>query len=389
MIIFIFFNEIRIQKKSKDEVPANWELLIYFLQLIYMEVHRMRLLSLLITLLISSVAFASNQDNKLVFLNWPDYIHPKIILSFEKKFGVDVQVVHYETDELKEEMLLANDAKGFDVMVGSGISMLQYVKRKWIVQISPQDIPNIQYLKKRFKTIHPTLLHSAVPYLWGTLGIGYRKDKIKCKVNSWEDLFRPKEILRNKILMINDSRDTVGAALKLCGFSINSTLLEHYDRVFHILKFQRGFVKAYGYIDLEEKSQLVTGEIWMAMMYNGDALALRKQNAHIDYCVPKEGSNLWIDYLAILSKSNKKPLAKAFINYILEPNNSAQISMFLKYATPNKAAEKYMTKEHLNNPMIYPPENILDISEIYRSLPATIIKKRNNIFLDIVHNEEK
>ena len=346
----------------------------------------MRFLYLFI-LLISSVAFAADQEKKLVFLNWPAYIHPKVISSFEKKFGIDVHEIHYETDELKEEMLLANDAEGFDVMVGSGISMCQYAKRKWIDQISPKDIPNRKHIKKRFKEIHPKLFNFAVPYLWGTLGIGYRKDKIKYPIDSWEDLFRPKEVLRGKIIMINDSRDTVGAALKLCGYSINSTQLENYDRVFHLLKFQRGFVKSYSYVDLENNSPLVTGDIWMAMMYNGDALALKQKNAHIDYCVPKEGSNLWIDYLAILSKSRNKPMARAFINYILEPNNSAQISMFLKYATPNQAAEKHMTPEHLNNPMIYPPDRILDISEIYDSLPATIIKKRNNIFLDIVHSE--
>jgi len=351
-----------------------------------MEVTMIRVLYL-IMIFISSAAFAADSKNKLVFLNWPVYIHPQIISSFEKKFGVDVHEIHYETDELKEEMLLANDAEGFDVMVGSGISMLQYVKRMWVDQIQLEDIPNLKFIKQRFKNIHPKLDTYAVPYLWGTLGIGYRKDKIKDPVNSWADLFRPKKYLRGKILMINDSRDTVGAALKLCGYSINSTQPEHYDQVFHMLKFQRGFVKSYSYVDLEDKSPLVTGDIWMAMMYNGDALALRKKNKHIHYCVPKEGSNLWIDYLAILSKSKQKTLAKQFINYLLEPKNAAQISMFLKYATPNEAAEKFMNHKHLNNPMIYPPDNVLNISEIYDSLPAAIIKKRNNIFLDIVHSE--
>jgi spermidine/putrescine transport system substrate-binding protein len=338
-------------------------------------------------LVISSVAFAADQGNKLIFLNWPDYIDPKVITSFEKQFGIDVHEIHYETDELKEEMLLANDAEGFDVIVGSGISMIPYIKRKWIAQISPQEIPNLKHIKKRFKTIYPDLDHYAVPYLWGTLGIGYRKDKIDYPIDSWENLFRPKEILRGKILMINDSKDTVGAALKLLGFSINSTQPEHYDRIFHLLKFQRGFVKDYSYIDLEGNSPLVTGDIWMAMMYNGDALALKKKNINIDYCVPKEGSNLWIDYMAVLSKSKNKTMARAFINFIMAPNNSAQISMFLKYATPNQAAEKYMSREHLMNPMIYPPDSVLNISEIYESLPPSIIKKRNNIFLDIVHTK--
>jgi len=323
--------------------------------------------------------------NKLVFLNWPDYIHPEVVSSFEKQYKVKVHEVNYETDELKEEMLLASDAKGFDIMVGSGITMIQYIKRRWIDKIQTQHIPNFKHIQKRFKEIHPDLCEYAVPYLWGTLGIGYRKDKISPPVNSWADLFRPKNNLRNKILMINDSKDTVGAALKLCGFSMNSTNSKHYDTVFHVLKSQSGFVKEYGYIDLEDQSPLVTGEIWMAMMYNGDALALQQKNDQIAYCVPKEGTNLWIDYLAILSKSNNKELAREFINYIFDPKNSAKISMFLKYATPNQGAERYMSKEHLDNPMIYPPEKVMEISEIFCHLPAVIIKKRNSIFSNIVH----
>jgi len=339
----------------------------------------------LIFFLLLTVASASENNNKLVFLNWPEYIHPDVIASFEKKYSADVHEVNYETDELKEEMLLANDARGFDVMVGSGITMVQYIKRRWIDRIQPEDIPNLKHIKDRFKKIFPDLSNHAVPYLWGTLGIGYRKDKIAYPVTSWKDLFRPKETLRKKILMINDSKDTIGAALKMCGHSLNSKTLAHYDQAFHILKYQLGFVKTYGYVDLENNSPLVTGEIWMAMMYNGDALALNEKNANISFCIPSEGTNLWVDYLAILSQSQNKPLARAFINHILCPENSAKNSMFLKYATPNQTAETHMSKSHLENPIIYPPEKVLDHSEIYRNLPPKIIKKRNNIFLNIVH----
>ncbi|KPA15263.1 spermidine/putrescine ABC transporter substrate-binding protein [Candidatus Magnetomorum sp. HK-1] len=338
-------------------------------------------------LLLPAILFASSQKTKLIFLNWPGYIHPDVISSFEKQFDIDVHEVFYETDELKEEILLANDAKGFDVMVGSGITMVQYLKRRWIDPIKPQDIPNISKIKQKFQNFHPALKNYAVPYLWGTLGIGYRKDKIIHSVTSWGDLFKPRSYLRGKILMINDSKDTIGAALKLGGHSFNSKELTHYNEVFHILQYQKSYVKDYSYVDISEKSQLLTGEIWMAMMYNGDALALKQKNSNIAFCNPKEGTNLWVDYLAVMAASKHKKLARAFINHIQSPKNAALISMKLKYATPNDAAEVHMPKSHLENTIIFPSEEILEKSEVFCPLPPNIIKKRNNIFMSVIHGK--
>jgi len=331
------------------------------------------------------IAFAASPT--LVFLNWSDYCHPEIIASFEKEYSVNVHEIHYHTDELKEEMLLASEGKGFDVIIGSGISLIQYVKRQWIQPLQLKKIPNACHIHPDFKNKYPSINHYAVPYLWGTLGIGYRKDKIKYQVTSWRDLFMPQAKLRNKIYMIDDSKDTIGAALIVSGYSINTQNLADYNQIFNMLKFQRGFVKDYGYIDISEKSPMLTGEIWMAMMYNGDALALQKLDNHIDYCVPKEGTNLWIDYLAIMTASKQKDFAHAFINHILSPKNAAAIALYLNYATPNKTALSYLPKSHLENKMIYPPDDVIKRSEVYCQLPPEIIKKRNNIFINIVHGK--
>jgi len=341
--------------------------------------------SLILFFLLPVVVLASSQKTKLVFLNWPDYIHKDVIISFEKEYGVDVHEVFYETDELKEEMLLANDAKGFDVMVGSGITMVQYIKRQWIDKLKLKEIPNTLHLNNNFNKYHPDLKNYAIPYLWGTLGIGYRKDKIKHDVTSWGDLFRPRAYLKGKILMINDSKDTIGAALKLCGHSLNSQDFSHYNQVFHLLQYQRPYVKDYSYIDIDEKSQLLSGEIWMAMVYNGDAIALKQKDKNVKFCNPKEGTNLWIDYLAVMSGSRHKKLAKKFINHIHSPKNSALISMKLKYATPNISAQNYMPKSHIKNEIIFPSEKILKASEVFCQLPPKIIKKRNSIFMSVVH----
>ena len=323
----------------------------------------------------------------LVFFNWSDYCHPAIISSFEKEYSVTVHEVNYQTDELKEEMLLANEGKGFDVMIGSGITMTQYVKHKWIQELQFQKIPNSCHIHPSFNQKYPSLKNFAIPYLWGTLGIGYRKDKINYKVTSWRDLFMPQAILRDRIYMIDDSKDVIAAALIISGYSINTKDLSHYKQIFNMLKFQRGFVKKFGYIDISDQSPMLSGEIWMAMMYNGDALVLKEKSSNIEFCVPKEGTNLWIDYLAIMAGSKQKELAHAFINYILYPQNAAAISRYLKYATPNKTARSYLPKSHLENTTIYPPEEILNKSEVYSQLPPAIIKKRNSIFINVVHGK--
>jgi len=316
----------------------------------------------------------------LVFLNWSEYTDPDIVKAFEAKFNVTVKEVFFETDEMRDEKLAFTMGKGYDLAMMAGISMARYVRSKWITQLDFSEIPNIRHIAPRWRNAFPYAEKYAVPYVWGTLGIAYRKDKVPGKITTWKQLFRPAESLRGKIMMIKYSNDTIGMALKALGYSINSTDMEELAQAEKLLLSQKPFVNKYSYLMLSKTSGLITGVYHMAMLYNGDALALQNHDENIAFVVPEEGTNLWVDYLTVMESSDKKELAHAFINFLNEPKNAAKTASFLYYATPNQSAEKHLPAEHLNNPIIYPDEGVLSRSEFYRKLPARIRKKRNSIF---------
>lgn len=347
-----------------------------------------RLAGLVLTLIWGSWLYASDRtpsDGKeLVFLTWSEYMDPDLVVEFESKYNTRIKEIYFETDELKDEMLVATDGSGYDVVLTSGFKAISYKKRKWLAAFDDANVPNINNIDPKWLTAYPEITGYAVPYLWGTLGFAYRKDLVPGRVDSWKHLLEPVELLRKKIVMIKDSRDTIGAALKYLGCSWNSGVSQHYGEAERLLLAQKRFVQTYSYVVLTEQSALVTGKAWMAMIYNGDALVLHEHHPQIAYVVPKEGTNIWVDYLVVLKASKRKERAFQFIDFLNEPRNAARLASFLMFATPNKAAEKFLDPEHLHHPMIYPEKAVLEKSEISRELPPRIVKKCNSIFAQLI-----
>ncbi len=342
-------------------------------------------LSILIFFQVVNASDSNNKEESLVFLNWSEYMDPDLIKMFEEKFNAKVKEVFFETDETKEEMLIDTNARGFDVILSSGISIPQYIKNGWLSKISLKQVPNRKHIDPRWQNATPQIAGYAIPYVWGTTGIVYRKDLLKKEVSSWLDLYRPDKKLRGKIVMINDSKDTVGMALKALGYSMNSETKSHYDEVRELLHAQKPYVFDYSYVALNQESSLVSGKIWMSMVYNGDGLVLQNLHPQISFSVPKEGTNLWVDYLLIMKHSKNKTMAARFINFLNKPENAAKLSEYLMFATPNKAALKLIPSEHRNNKMIYPDAKTLEKSEVKKKLSPKFEKRQHTIFAEVAN----
>ncbi|MCW9023239.1 MAG: spermidine/putrescine ABC transporter substrate-binding protein [Gammaproteobacteria bacterium] len=323
-------------------------------------------------------------ENELVFLTWPEYIDPEIVKKFEKQYQVKVRMVYFETDDMRDAMLLDSNGKGYDMVLIVGENIRIYNKRGWIAPLTQTQVPNLRFIGKKWLNAFEQTNGYAVPYFWGTLGIAYRKDLVEHEVTSWKELFIPEARLKNKILMIKTTDDVIGMALKALGYSANSTNPSEYQHVKEMLVKQKEYVKDFSYIKLTEDSALVKGDVYAAMVYNGDALALKELNPEIEFVLPREGGGLWVDYISVMASSNNKELAYKFINYINEPEHAAQIAEFVYFPTPHKQAEKLLPKEFLDDPVIYPDKQALQGSEFYKPLPPGIIKLRNSIFTTIL-----
>ena len=316
---------------------------------------------------------------------WEAYFPDEVLTEFEKQTGIKVEQVYYETDELKDETLISTQGgEGLDLIVGSRVSFKEYVKYGWLSSYTELAIKNLNNIEERWLP-QGALRGYSLPYLWGTVGIAYRKDKVTVPIDSWQQLFKPDTNLKQRIMMINDSRDTIGLALKALGYSINSSSTQMLKQAETLLLAQKPYVKKYSYPTLDEKSALVTGDIWMSMIYNGDAITLQDYNNQISFVVPKEGTNLWIDDIGVLKKSGNPVAAWQFIDFINQPQIAAKISAFTFYASPNKNAKAYLKPAFLADSRIFPNQEIIEKSEFFKDLSAKQLKSRGDIFLKVAN----
>jgi spermidine/putrescine transport system substrate-binding protein len=333
--------------------------------------------ALLLCVAITPTVHGQSPQRELVLLTWSEYLDPELVEKFEQQHNVRFREIYYETDDLRDQMMIETDGTAADLVIVNGAMLNTYRKRGWLAKAGIEQIPNLKHVDSKWSRAFEGAEGHAVPYFWGTLGIAYREDLVKAPPQSWMDLFRPAEEFHGKIAMVDSQRDFLGMALKALGYSANSSDSREINEATELLLAQRPFVKSYNYMVLDEDSAIVKGDVAMAMMFSGDALLVQEQDEHIKYVVPREGGNLWVDYLVAMESSNNKGLAYDFINFLNQPENAAQLAEYVYYATPNKAAEKLLPAEFLADPVIYPDEQTLSRCEAYLPLSARATKKRN------------
>ncbi len=339
--------------------------------------------SITLSLTLCLPVFASPK-NELVFLTWSEYMDPDVLSAFEKKYDAKVKMVYFETDETRDDLLVQTDGRGYDLIMSNGPAIKKYYKRGWIAPITNKDVPNLKFIEKKWMALFQKADGHSVPYFWGTTGIAYRKDLVDKEVTSWMDLFQPAEAQRGKVAMIRSSIEGVSLALKALNYSANSASRKEIKEAAALLKAQKPYVKEYSYISIAEDSSLVTGDVHMSIAYSGDALAVKEFNDNIEYVVPKEGGMIWIDSILVSSFSKQKKLAYAFLNFINQAENAKKLAEFVYCATPNKAAEKLLDKEFLNDPVIYPSTEALSKSETYNELKPRNNRLRSQIFSNLI-----
>jgi spermidine/putrescine transport system substrate-binding protein len=326
---------------------------------------------------------AEQATSELTFLNWAEYMDPELIAKFEKEYKVNVRTITYDSDDNRTGMLIATEGKIFDVALIDGDSIEAYRRRGWLEPITADNIPNVSLIDPKWCNAYPGAKTFTVPFFWGTTGIAYRNDLVPEPITSWMQIFKPRAELQGKIFMLPQSRELIDLALKTLGHSVNTTDKGAYEEARQLLLQQKPFVQKYDIPTLSEKSALITGTVVAAASYSGDALALKDIDAKISYVAPQEGGILWVDYLVILAGSENKKTAEAFINFLNIPENAAQLAQFVKYASPNRAAEKLLPPEFLNDTTIYPPSEILQKYELEQILPPRIHRIRTNIFAEV------
>jgi spermidine/putrescine transport system substrate-binding protein len=298
----------------------------------------------------------AEEEKKLNLYNWDTYIGETTLADFKEATGIDVKMdLFADNDELFAKLKEGNP--GYDVIVPTNDNLERMIIAGMVIELDHSKIPNMASIDTPFQdaTFDPGRKHS-VPYMWGTLGIGYRKSKVQEPVDSWKVVFdEPK--YAGRISLLGDAASVIGSALKYLGYSLNSVNPEELKKAEDLLIAGKKNIKVYA--DDNGQDLLASGEVDLAQEWNGDIIQVMSDDKDLAYAVPTEGSLLWQDTLAIPKGAPHPENAHAFINYVLDAEAGAKIAKTIQYATPNAAAKKLMDKEYLDNPAIFPPSEVV------------------------------
>jgi spermidine/putrescine transport system substrate-binding protein len=276
------------------------------------------------------------EEKQLSFYNWTGYVAKSTIPGFEKQSGIQVTQDFYTSNEELLAKLQAGGT-GYDVIVPSDYMVGIMIKSDVIQPLDKSKIPNFKNIGENFRGLSydPDNEYS-VPYQWGTTGILYNKKEIGELEESWNAVWDPE--FEGKIGMLNDVRETMGAALYRLGYSVNTTDPDQLDEAEAALKEQKPLLR--GYFDSHSGSLplVENGDLLLGHLFSGDAFLALSRSPDFDYIVPKPGATRWTDNMAIPAGAEHPDNAHKFINYILDAKVGAALTNFTYFNTPNEAA---------------------------------------------------
>ena len=331
-----------------------------------------KLVALLMVLLALSIGAGALAEGSITVFNWYDYIDEAVISMFQQETGIEVKYANFTTNE---EMYakLSSGAGEYDVIFPSDYIIERMIKDDMLEKLDMSKIPNAagvsDWLKK--PSYDPEGAYS-VPYMWGTVGLLYNTTEMSEPIDSWAPIFDPAN--QKSVFMLDSIRDSLGLALKYLGYSMNTSDQAALDASKALLIKQKADNIVKGYLVDEVKDKMVAGEAPMAVVWSGDALYAMSQSEDLQYVVPKEGSNVWVDGMCIPKGSKNKDLAEQFINFMCRPDIARMNMEYIYYSTPIQAVIDGMDEEEKGNETLNPPQDVIDRCEFFHDISSDMAK---------------
>ena len=320
--------------------------------------------------------------NQVIVYNWGEYIDPQIITIFEEETGIDVVYEEFETNEIMYPKIQAG-AIAYDLVCPSDYMIQRMIENDLLSEINYDNIPNLKYMDPIYmaqaKNYDPEEKYS-VPYLFGTVGILYNKDMVDEPVDSWGILWDEK--YADNILMQDSVRDAIGITLKYLGYSLNSTDLDELNEAKQLLIKQKPLVQAYVIDQVRDK--MIGNEAAIGVIYSGEAHYTKSENPSLEYVIPKEGSNVWLDSWVIPKNAKHKENAEKFINFLCRPDIAKMNFDYTTYSIPNKAGRELIEDESIrNSSIIFPEKEDIENCETFNYLGDDNDRIYNQIWREI------
>ena len=331
---------------------------------------------------------AARSDRVVNVCSWGEYIDEDLITQFEEETGIRV---NYQTAESNEALysLIKMGGADFDVIVPSDYMIGRLIEEGMLAELDYSAIPNYDLIDDQYKGLsYDPENKYTVPYTWGTVGIIYNTTMVSEPITSSSAMFD--EQYAGQVLMINNSRDALMAALCCLGYDINTTDEGQLEEAFQLIydAKEKGVYQAFVMDEIFGKME--GGNAAIAMYYAGDYLTMLDNNEDLAYVVPEEGSNWFVDAMCVLKSSQHQDEAAAWINFIAGTDANLANMDYIWYASPNaEALAEYPTyyeeeygeplDEEIYNIMAAPPE-VLARCELYINLPQETLKFYNDLW---------
>ena len=301
----------------------------------------------------------------LRIFTWSDYLKPELLQRFEQENGCRIVVETFDSNEALYDSLVARDREPFDLLFPSSYMVKILRKQGLLLPLNHDWIPNRRnvdptYLEQGFD---PKMTYS-VPYAVTVTSLGYLKQDVSDFKPSWTMFDRAD--LRGRMTLLADVRETIGAALKSLGYSLNSTNDQELAAAKTVVL--RWKQNAAGFENEGYKDELAAGAIRLAHGYSGDLMLAQTENENVRIAVPEEGTALSFDDMAIPADAREILLAHKFIDFILDPHVAAEMTEYICYLCPNEVSYQYLSDESRRNPILFPPPEVVERLEMIADL---------------------
>lgn len=337
-----------------------------------------------------SVDWRKYEGTSVNVYNWGEYIAVDegdpdefdLNKEFERLTGIKVNYTNFASNEELYAKLKSGGSQ-YDVIIPSDYMLSRLIRENMLEKINFDNIPNFDLIYDEYKNpdYDPTNEYS-VPYMWGTLGIIYNTTMVDedDDVTSWDILWNEK--YANNMLMFSNSRDAFAIALLKLGYSLNTTSEDELRDAADLLKDQKYLVQAYVMDEIYDK--MGGGEAALAPYYAGDAIVMMDDNPDLEFVIPVEGTNLFVDAMCIPKGAPNKEAAEMYINFVCETTTSLYNCEYIGYSTPHSEAYELLDDEVKDNEIIYPSTEILENTEVYIALPESTTKLVDSLWTEIL-----
>ncbi|MBW4018963.1 extracellular solute-binding protein [Moraxella osloensis] len=302
----------------------------------------------------------ANQGGKVVNVyNWTEYISDQVLKDFTAETGIDVIYSTFDSNEaMYAKLKLMNGSGEYDVAF-PGTDFVDKMRKEGMLEpLDHAKLTNFGHLGKNFinAPFDPENKFS-IPYLWGSSGIAVNTKRIaKASLSSWNDLWQPQ--YEGRVMLMNDIRDVFTMSLLTLGYNGSTkspeAIKQAYEKLTKLMPNVRTFNSD------APRMPFMEGETYLGLAWNGEVIMAQDQGMpELDFVYPKEGAIMWMDNMVIPKNAKNNDNAHKFIDFILRPKYAAMISEEIGYGSPNEAAKKEMPSELANNPIVYPPADLL------------------------------